>query len=298
MELKEFKDKLLNNKNIPLPLIINAYNNNFLVSTYICAVAKNMHLNIKYAHSLNEINDIVSSMFYDNDLLFVLKANKEDIFRIEDIKSKNIIILYEEKANETDEKIEKINFCKMEDWMVEEYAFKLLPGLEKEKIKWLCKICNYNVERVHLECQKINIFEKEKQSSIFDKIINEEGYSDLSCNTLFDFNNAIIKKDILGIKKSMKELEATGIESFSLISILIKNFSNIINIQMGKNVNADKLGLSEKQFKVFYYNCNKFNNNKLIFIYKFLNSIDYKLKSGFLNIENSNLIQYILNNII
>ena len=43
MELKEFKDKLLNNKNIPLPLIINAYNNNFLVSTYICAVAKNMH---------------------------------------------------------------------------------------------------------------------------------------------------------------------------------------------------------------------------------------------------------------
>lgn len=298
MELKEIKDKINSNKNIPLPLIINAYNNDFLVSTYLCAIAKNMHLNIKYVRSLNDVNDIISSMFYEDNLLFILKVNKEDIIRIEDIKTKKVIILYEEKANEIDERIENVSFCKLEDWMIEEYVFKMLPGLEKEKAKWLCKICNYNIERLYLECQKINIFKKENQSSMFDKIIDGEGYSDLSCSTLFDFNNAIIKKDILGVKKSMKELEATGIESFSLISILIKNFSNIINIQMGKNINASKLGLSEKQFKALYYNCNKFNNNKLISIYKFLNSIDYKLKSGLLNIENSDLIQYILNNIL
>ena len=182
--------------------------------------------------------------------------------------------------------------------MIEEYAFSLLPGLNKQESNWLCKICNYNIERISLECQKLKIFKSKEQEELFNLIIKENGYYDLSCNGLYDLNNSIIKKDILGIKSVIKDLDNIDLSSMSLISILLKNFFNIINIQMSRNIDANKLEITEKQFKALKYNTNKYSNDKLISIYRFLNSIDSKLKNGYLNIDNKEQIYYILNNIL
>ena len=297
MKLKDLKNKIKSKSYIPLPLIFNAYNNDFLINEYLYGIEQNMHLNAIYVRNMQEINDIINSMFYDESYLFIYKADKDTLIKRNDLRTDKVIIIYEEKSpKETD--IEQVDFCKLENWMIEEYAFSLLPGLNKQESNWLCKICNYNIERISLECQKLKIFKSKEQAELFNLIVKENGYYDLSCNGLYDLNNSIIKKDILGIKSVIKDLDNIDLSSISLISILLKNFFNIINIQMSRDIDANKLEITEKQFKALKYNTNKYSNDKLISIYRFLNSIDSKLKNGYLDINNKEQIYYILNNIL
>lgn len=297
MKLKDLKNKIKSKSYIPLPLIFNAYNNDFLINEYLYGIEQNIHLNAIYVRNIQEINDIISSMFYDESYLFIYKADKDTLIKRNDLRTDKVIIIYEEKSpKETD--IEQVDFCKLENWMIEEYAFSLLPGLNKQESNWLCKICNYNIERISLECQKLKMFEPKEQEELFNLIIKENGYYDLSCNGLYDLNNSVIKKDILGVKSVIKDLDNLDLSNMSLISILLKNFFNIINIQMNRNIDANKLEITEKQFKALKYNTNKYSNDKLISIYRFLNSIDSKLKNGYLDIDNKEQIYYILNNIL
>lgn len=297
MKLKDLKNKIKSKSYIPLPLIFNAYNNDFLINEYLNGIEQNMRLNATYVRNIQEINDIINSMFYDESYLFIYKADKDTLIKRNDLRTDKVIIIYEEKSpKETD--IEQVDFCKLENWMIEEYTFSLLPGLNKQESNWLCKVCNYNIERISLECQKLKMFEPKEQEELFNLIIKENGYHDLSCNGLYDLNNSIIKKDILGVKSVIKDLDNIDLSSMSFISILLKNFFNIINIQMSRNIDANKLEITEKQFKALKYNTNKYSNDKLISIYRFLNSIDSKLKNGYLDIDNKEQIYYILNNIL
>ena len=296
MELKELKEKILNKSNIQFPLVFIGSNNDFLLDEYLYGISKNLALKLHYISSIGELNDITSSIFYNDDLLFVYKPEKDVIVKEDDVRNSKIIIIYEKLPKEN--KIDSVEFCKLENWMIEDYASTLLPGLTKQKTDWICKICKYNIERVNLECEKLSIFDKKKQSEIFKEINDSNGYCDLNDLNIFNLTNAIVKKDILTIKNIIKDIDNIDIEGTGLVTIMLKQFLNIINIQMGKNVSAEKLGMNERQFRAIQYNCNKYSNSELINNYKFLNEIDYKLKSGLLEMTNKELVQYILNNIL
>lgn len=296
MELKELKEKILNKSNIQFPLVFISSSNDFLLDEYLYGISKNLALKLHYISSIGELNDITSSMFYDDDLLFVYKPEKDAIVKEDDVRNSKIIIIYEKLPKEN--KIDSVEFCKLENWMIEDYASTLLQGLTKQETDWICKICKYNIERVSLECQKLSIFDKKRQSEIFKEINDSNGYCDLNDLNIFNLTNAIVKKDILTIKNIIKDIDNIDIEGTGLVTIMLKQFLNIINIQMGKNVSAEKLGMNERQFRAIQYNCNKYNNNELINNYKFLNEIDYKLRSGLLEMTNKELVQYILNNIL
>lgn len=296
MELKELKEKILNKSDIQFPLVFISFNNDFLLNGYLYAISENFALKVHYISSISELDDITSSMFYEDDLLFIYKPEKDVVVREEDVKDNKVIIIYEKLPKEN--KIESVEFCKLENWMIEDYASTLLPGLTKQETDWLCKICKYNIERINLECQKLSIFNKQGQQKLFQEINASNGYCDLNDLNIFNLTNAIVKKDILTIKNIIKDIDNIDIEGTGLVTIMLKQFLNIINIQMGKNLSAEKLGMNERQFRAIQYNCNKYSNDELINNYKFLNSIDYKLKSGVLEMTNKELVQYILNNIL
>ena len=296
MELKELKEKILNKSNIQFPLVFISSNNDFLLDEYLYGISKNLALKLHYISSIGELNDITSSMFYNDDLLFVYKPEKDVVVKEDDVRNNKIIIIYEKLPKEN--KIDSVEFCKLENWMIEDYATTLLPGLTKQETDWICKICKYNIERVSLECQKLSIFDKNKQSEIFKEINDSNGYCDLNDLNIFNLTNAIVKKDILTIKNVIKDIDNIDIEGTGLVTIMLKQFLNIIKIQMGKNISAEKLGMNERQFRAIQYNCNKYSNDELISNYKFLNEIDYKLKSGLLETSNKELVQYILNKIL
>lgn len=292
MQLRELKDKIIKKENITFPLIFLSSNNDFIVKQYIYSIAKNLSLNIVSINSLKELDDIISSVFYDYNDLFIYKIDKDSSVTAKEIGNNKVIILSENQIKDCD--IDAVNFSKLENWMIEDYAKTLLPGLNIQEINWLCKICNYNIERIDIECQKLSLFDKKDQENMFELINKENGYCDLNDLNIFNLTNAILKKDILMIKSVIRDIDNIDIEGIGLVTILLKQFLNLINIQLNPSASAQNLNLSEKQFRAISYNRNKYSNSKLIAIYEFLNNIDYKIKSGLLDISNKDLIQYIL----
>ena len=296
MQLKDLKDRILTKGRIPFPLIFLSENNAFLIKQYIEAIAKNGHLSVFPIKSLKELDDITASVFYEDDKLFIYEAPAEAVLRSSDFTKGKVIITTTKEPKDTD--IDVVKFIKPESWMIDDYASVLLPGIPKQEVQWLCKICNYDINRVNSECAKIGCFEKGDQQKVFELINKENGYSDLNDLNIFNLSNAIVKKDSVTIKNIMRDIDSIDIEGTGLVTILLKQFLNIINIQLNKKATAQSLGMSEKQFRAVSYNCGKYTSDALISIYAFLNAVDYKLKSGLLDVSNKDLVQYILNNVL
>ena len=148
MQLRELKERINKKESVPFPLIFIASNNDFLVHQYLYSIAKNLSLNIVSINSLKELYDITSSVFYEDDNLFIFKSDKDTLINKDDLKNNRVIILSENAIKDSD--IDVVKFNKLENWMVEDYAKTLLPGLTVQETRWLCKICNYNIDRVDI----------------------------------------------------------------------------------------------------------------------------------------------------
>lgn len=292
MELRKLKELLNNNLSISLPLILVEENNDFLVNTYVDKLAHNLSREICRISDLNEIKEITSDIFSDNNYLFVY-ATDELISNLEDFKDIYLVII--SKKVPRDPNLDFVKFEKLEDWQIEDYTKYLLPGLSDEEVEWLCKIAKYDIYRINNEASKINIFDKDSQRVIFKEINDDNGYYDLNELTIFDLTNAIIKRDMVTIKKIFSDIDNIDVEGPGIITILLRQFSNLISIQLSANPTPQSTGLSDKQFRAIKYNCGKFSDKKLVDIYKFLNQLDIDLKNGLLDLGNlaSDLVTYI-----
>ena len=235
--------------------------------------------------------------FFQKKYLYIYKLNKDDNLSKEQLKDYKIILISDTDRKDSD--IEKVVFNKLENWQIEAYVQALLPGLDNREVSWLCKNAKYDIWRLDNEASKLNIFDKKDQSKILMAINDDNGYVDLNELTIFNLSNAIMNKDMLGIKKVVEDIDNIDVEGTGLVTILLKNFLNIINIQTNSKATAQSLGMSEKQFRYLQYNqCNKYSNEELFNIYNFLTDIDYKLKSGLLEMTNNQLNYYVLSHII
>lgn len=298
MKLSKLKNKLLVGEKISLPLIFIESNNDYLVSQYISQIAKNNLLEQREISAVNEMIDIESGMFKETEYLYIYHYNNnKDQLNFDELKNYNIIILSEKEISECS--IDAIIFNKLENWQIEDYINVLIPGLNKQETKWLCEITQYDLNRLENEAGKINIFDKKDQAKIFELINDDNGYCDLNELGIFNLSNAIIKHDIVGIKKVLDNIDYIDVEGTGLVTILLKNFLNVINMQLNNRATPENCKMSEKQFRYYqYYLCNKYSNEKLINNYKFLTSIDYRLKSGLLDMSNQQLVYYVVQNIL
>lgn len=297
MELRELKNKILAQEALSFPLLFINYDNDYLIKSYIKKIAENNSLTIKEIESIKEMVDIESGMFKEVDYLYIYNLNKDDNLSKEQLKDYKIILISDTDRKDSD--IEKAVFNKLENWQIEAYVQTLLPGLDNREVSWLCKNAKYDIWRLDNEASKLNIFDKKDQSKILMAINDDNGYVDLNELTIFNLSNAIMNKDMLGIKKVVEDIDNIDVEGTGLVTILLKNFLNIINIQTNSKATAQSLGMSEKQFRYLQYNqCNKYSNEELFNIYNFLTDIDYKLKSGLLEMTNNQLNYYVLSHII
>ena len=297
MELRELKNKILAQEALSFPLLFINYDNDYLIKSYIKKIAENNSLTIKEIESIKEMVDIESGMFKEVEYLYIYKLNKDDNLSKEQLKDYKIILISDTDRKDSD--IDKVVFNKLENWQIEAYVQALLPGLDNQEVNWLCKNAKYDIWRLDNEASKLNIFDKKDQSKILMAINDDNGYVDLNELTIFNLSNAIMNKDMLGIKKVVEDIDNIDVEGTGLVTILLKNFLNIINIQTNSKATAQSLGMSEKQFRYLQYNqCNKYSNEELFNIYNFLTDIDYKLKSGLLEMTNNQLNYYVLSHII
>lgn len=168
--------------------------------------------------------------------------------------------------------------------------------MKEDAIKWLSNLIGTDAYRLDNEIDKITIFDEKDRMNMFLSLNQDGCYNDLNNFNIFNFISAIVKRDYTNVIGILKIRDTIDLEPMGLITLLTRQFKNIIDIQLGNNPTPDKLGLQPKQFNAIKYSCGKFSSDRLIYIYDLLTGIDYRLKSGLL--DNDKIIDYVICNIM
>lgn len=301
MDIKSLK-QAIEEKTLSNDLLIFKYSDSkFLCDQYVDEIAKIKNLKKLNIDSLEELES--NDSFFDNTVdPYLYIYTTDELFEIDSTLNNVIVLCKKVNKNISTDYIE---FPNVQKWQIEEFLKMRMPGLKEDQILWLCEICNYNFYRLDNECKKIEIFNPQTQSIIFNQMNIDNSFSDLNTLTIFNLSNAIMQKDFNTILSIISNLKNIDIEATGLVTILLRQFKTSIEVFCNNKWN-DSLSCSEKQFKYLKYNSSKYTWNQLINIYEFLLNIDYRLKNGELTLKeksdhltvNNILVDYLITNIL
>lgn len=300
MTLENLKEKILNNNVDNSSFILKYSDNKFICNQYVNEIAKVKNIPKIFIDNLNDIGDNTSLFGDVVEALYIYDVEKLNIKVPIDIK--NLIVICSSISEE--QSLDVIDVTKVLPWHIEDYVKVNVPGLSDNQVKWLCDICKNDIYRISSECKKLSIFPEKSQQSIFNLINDTNGYCDLNSLTIYNFTNAVMKKDISTIKDVISDLKYIDIEGSGLITIFHNQFKKLIQIQLNPKATAETLGISAKQFNAIKYNSKTFTQKQLISIYNFITKLDLKLKSGEFQFSsdartnNAKFVEYITMNLI
>lgn len=294
MLLEELKNQLLARTFNMKDMIFRYEDNPFLLNTYIDYIVNEFNKNLIKVNSLSEVIDIENNVFDDTtNNVYLLSTDNFEV-NLNNTLTGKLIVRCKKTIDENKDYI--IDFPKLMEWQIEDYMKMLLPGLDVNQIKWLCSITKYDINRLYLESKKLSIFDNKEQQVIFNQLNDDNIYEDLNNLTIFNFTNSIIRRNLNGSADVLRDIKNIDVEPTGLVTILYKNFKNILNIQLNSSATPENLGMSPKQFNAVKYNIHKYSKDELINIFNILTEIDYKLKSGLL--ENDRIIDYLITHIM
>ena len=302
MDIKELKSRIVNKLLDDSILILKYQDNKFLCYHYVDHICKNKGLEKVYINSLSDLNNKDNLFEDDSKYLYVLDVEK--LTEQVDPELKNVIIIC--KTIPDNLTVDYIDITKLISWQIEDFVKMRLPGLGEKEIKWLCEISKYDIYRLDNECAKLELFTAPGQAILFKEINKDNGYVDLNPTTIFNFTNALMKKDYQSLKMILSDLENIDVEATGVVTIMIKQLKNLIDIQINPKNTASSLGMTPKQFNAIKYNVGKFKNDQLINMFQFLTEVDYRLKNGELSLDETNdmltrnnkLVDYITINLL
>lgn len=302
MDIVDLKTKIVSNTLDDSVLVLKYSDNKYLCYHYINHICKNKGLEKVFINSLSELNNKDDLFEEEAKYLYVLDVEK--LTEQVDPELKNVIIVC--KTLPDDLQVDFTDITKLLTWQIEDYVKLRLPGLDDRERKWLCEICKYDIYRLDNECAKLEIFTPAGQQMTFKEINQENGYVDLNPLTIFNFTNALLKKDYDALKSILSDLENIDVEATGVVTIMTRQLKNIIDVQLNPRNTAASLGLNPKQFNAIKYNVGKFKDTQLINMFEFLTEVDYRLKNGELTLDETNdvltrnnkLVDYITVNLL
>lgn len=301
--LQELK-RAIQNKQLEDSLIVLKWTDfSFIAFEYLEAIANFKHLDIRWIENFDNLVNHIDDNLFDFSNIDYLQVYVTDKFTTKSTQQleelKNVIIVCKEVDSNILEFLKDKEYYfeipKLQEWQILDYLKQSCKGLSAPKIKWLYDISGGNIYRLDNEIKKISCFNEKIQNEVFDIINDDNGYDDMTQNKIYDLTNAVLSKDLKQVAIILKDIKNMDVEGVGLVTILRKSFKLVIGIQLDRDASPEKLGIKATQFNVVRAkNCNKFNENKLKSIYKFLVEFDYNLKSGNLDMSKDRLIDYII----
>ena len=283
MTLQELKQSLETNTFKPTTMIL-VSEDKFIPLQYIREM-KNQY-DVVYIDSLNDLvpddNDIFSDFVEIASDIIVFNTELVD-FSDEILFNKDNVIVIAKKIDKASKKFYGdlvIEVPKLVDWQIKDMVYSFGTGIDKKYLDWLIQHCSGDVNRLYQEMTKLTIFSDSEKKHLFEDMIDDGAFDDLSSNTIFNFTNAILKKDYNSLKLIYEEIDNIDVNDFGLLTILYNNFLNVVHIQLGVNPTASSLNMSQGQFNAIKHSCGYYSGNQLIDIVKMLSDMDRRIKSG------------------
>lgn len=282
MNLVELKQSIRDNS-LPgtIQLVFRCESDYFIADEYVAKIAEITHREIIYVDKLPTLMSV-------DDNLYVVKVSKlsNDVLTA-DTKVQYIICCKDTKL--TLDSI--IDFPRLREWQLVDYVRAKGLNLQESTIKELVSKCK-SPYRLELELAKLSCFSHANQEQVCRYILDTT--PDLFNVNIFDVTNGLVRKDLAKVTSFYNtDADVTGMY---LLSVVLRNFKNIIDVQLNPRATPDSLGMSYKQFKAIQYSCGYYSESELIKIYKKLLSLDRAVKEGY--IAESMLVDYIIVNIV
>lgn len=290
MTLLELK-KAIKNQELDDNLIIFVADDYFLPKQYLEAICQLKCSKENRISSIYEpINSTMSLIFnfesYINTLYvdtFEEQASNYSIF-------KNTIVFCHKIDKAIIEKTASytVKIDSPQDWQVKDYISIYCPGLDPKLIDYFYACTKGNMYKIENELDKIKLFDVDKRNSALTALLREENTDLIKEVSTFDFCEYLAEGNIEAVRRSLYVRDYCDFQATFLVSILIQKFRAIAGC-LETNLSADDLGLSIGQYKYLKYikyKQGKKPNSKFIEkSLKFLTEIDYKLKTGKLDID-------------
>lgn len=288
MDIKDLKSKIEDKSIYSNPIVFHIQDIDFIAKQYISQISIIKGLDIVYIENL----DYTANLFdIEEDSIQVYVC---DTFTIvpELLEKKYTYIICKNISNIEEYKEIVVDVPKLEKWQIIDYANSRCNGVNSNDLQQILDDCNYNIYRVDNELSKLYIFDKDKQQFIFNMMLEDSSLIDTSKYKIFDFSNAIIKRDIQTVAAVFEKISSIDIEPIGLLTILVNQFRNIISIQLANNPTPESTGLKPNQFWAIKHSCGLYTKEQLVNIYLFLTDIDRKIKIG--DMPMNNLIDYLV----
>lgn len=305
MTIQELK-RSIESQSISDDLIIfkNLDTSNLIVNQYIQEIARIRNLEIEYIESLDPLLHYSTSLFYDND-------NENDlnlrVLRVRQYKSsphmithlKNVILVlnsFEDEMNEKQCAPFTTLIPKLEDWQIKDWVYSLSEGVPTNALDWLISICGSNIDRARQTVEKLVLFSPNERKYVFEALIQDGEFEDLTSFNIFNYTSAITSKNIDTLLNIYKEIEAVDINEFGLLKVLQQNFKNLLLVQLNLNPTPENTGIDAKRLWAIKKQPKVYTPEQLVSIFEFLCDVDRQVKEGDLPPEI--LRDYILTKIL
>lgn len=290
MTLEQLKHILENNQPITQKYFIfecSTESSQFVFHQYLNLYCANNNLNINFIDELTANNtvNLFTTTNTSVDVLYTDKLTSSVIpNRITWVRCKTI-----DKNLLPDISEYVISIPTLENWHLKDYAYSLLPKLSQKDIDQLVKTHD-NIYMLDADINKIKVFDN---YDVVYKDIKDQIYIDLSEYKIFDLVNCFVRYDRTTLHNLLLQLDNIDIDIFGLLTLLIRSFKHVIDIQLSKVSSPESVGVSSKQYwAIKKYSCNVYTRNQLIQIYSVLTNCDFYIKSGY--ISASMLLNYLI----
>ena len=239
----------------------------------------------QYAHIFINNNFIELNLvdgLYDNMGFFDIDNSSLDVFKTDKLeyipKTFKGWIYCKSVSKDIRDNFDKsiIELPKLEKWQIVDYISSKCHITIEQAEKLYDEYDN--IYKLDIESNKLKIFDDNYFDILSNQLLSKDEYE------IFDITNALLHRD----KNKLKLIYQKDIkvDAFAFMALLIKNFKQVIDIQLARNASAETLGMSGKQFwAIQKYNCNRYSREELIYIYKLLTSLDLQIKSGKINTD-------------
>ena len=303
MDIKTLKESIESTLNDIRFIFVNS-EDSFLSNQYIHAIADKNNLRIVNVEEIKSLipndNDIFGiGDVIDETCLYVYRVDKFEEKDSDISKIKHLIVVCDKIDTESKEIFKDlvVDMPKLESWQIKDYAYSIADGVNTKKLDWLLTISNNNIHRIHNELSKVSPFIPKERDYVFDMMVEDDAFTDLSNYMIFDLSNAIVKKDLKTIARILEDIKKIDVEPLGLQVILTNQFRNIISVQLSPNASAEKLGMSSKQFyAISKYSCGFYTKEQLVEIFDVVSKCDYLLKNG--DVPNDKLVDYMILHIL
>ena len=271
----------------------------FLAEQYSKEISKILNRKISYIDNIDSYITPQISLFGEDPVEELLNIYVCSEFTIVSDKlkfAKNLIIITDKISPEVNKLLDYsiAEFPKLENWMVQDYAYVKGEGIDKEDINLFLEMCSYNIYRVENELDKLKNFGKTQRKYLFKQMVQEGAFSDLTSYNIFSLTNAIQSRDIPTINKILSS--SMEIEPLALISLLCQNFKKMLLVWFDRNPTPENTGLKSNQILAIRNLPRNYSKEQLVKTFKFLTSLDLELKKG--NLPNDDLTSYMIGKIL